>query len=114
MRSDLAFYLVTGVFLLLLVLLTRWRWCRTKTAPAPPRPPRGKRDPKPFDGYTRKPECERCEQEVEFHPQMPGAPPPRMGFMRGCRRYIETTGHFCPHAECAYQGYVQDPCKNRS
>ena len=29
-----------------------------------------------------------------------------MGFTRGRRRYIETTGHFCPHAECAYHGRV--------
>ena len=36
MRSDLALYLVTGVFLILLVLLTHWRWSRSKTAPATP------------------------------------------------------------------------------
>lgn len=106
MRSDLAFYLVTGGFLLLLVLLTRWRWRHPKTAPATPRPNRGQRDPKPFVGYTCQPECERCAQEVECHPQMPGAPPPRMGFTRGRRRSIETTGHCCPHAACAYHGRV--------
>jgi hypothetical protein len=105
MRSDLAFSLGTGVFLLL-VLLTRWRWRRTKTAPAPPRSHRGKRAPQPFAGYTRKPECELCEQAGAFHPQMPGAPPSRMGFPRGRRRDLETTGHFWPHAEWAYHGRV--------
>ena len=105
MRSDLAFYLGTGGFLLL-VLLTRWRWHHTKTAPPTPRPNRSKRDPQPFAGYTCKPECELCEQAVQFHPQMPGAPPPRMGFTRGRRRSIEMTGHLCPHAACSYPGRV--------
>jgi hypothetical protein len=94
-RSDLAFSLVTGVFLLRLGLLTRWRWRRTKTAPAPPRPHRGQRDPKPFDGYTRKPACELCESGVASHPQVPTAPPPRMILTRGRRRHLDTTGHFC-------------------
>jgi IS1 family transposase/transposase-like protein len=106
MRPDLALYLVTGVCLILLVLLTHWRWSRRTTAPATPNLTRRKRAPTPFAGYMRKPECECCEQEVEFPPQLPGAPPSRMGFTRGRRRYIETTGHFCPHAECAYHGRV--------
>jgi IS1 family transposase/transposase-like protein len=29
-----------------------------------------------------------------------------MIFTRGRRRHIDTTGHFCPHAECAYHGRV--------
>ena len=106
MRSDLAFYLVTGVFLILLVLLTHWRWSRSTPAPAPRQSTRRKREPKPFAGYTRKPVCELCEQEVESHPQRLGAPPPRLTFTRGRRRQVDTTGHFCPHTACAYHGRV--------
>jgi hypothetical protein len=29
-----------------------------------------------------------------------------MTFTRGRRRHVETTGHFCPHAACAYHGRV--------
>jgi hypothetical protein len=29
-----------------------------------------------------------------------------MIFTRGRRRYVDTTGHFCPHAACAYHGRV--------
>ena len=29
-----------------------------------------------------------------------------MTFTRGRRRHVETTGHFCPHAQCAYHGRV--------
>src|SRR5882724_10195052 len=106
MRSDLALYLVTGVCLILLVLLTHWCWSRSTTAPATPKPTRRKREPNPFAGYTRKPECERCEHEVASHPQLLGAPPPRLTFTRGRRRQVDTSGHFCPHTACAYHGRV--------
>jgi hypothetical protein len=29
-----------------------------------------------------------------------------MTFTQGRRRHVETTGHFCPHAACAYHGRV--------
>jgi IS1 family transposase/transposase-like protein len=106
MRSDLAVYLVTGVFLFLLVLLPHWRWRRCQSTPVTPKSTRGKREPKLFAGYTCKPECELCESGVESHPQVPTAPPPRMILTRGRRRHIDTIGHFCPHAECAYHGRV--------
>jgi hypothetical protein len=106
MRSDLVLYLLTGLFLILLALLTRWRWHRSKTTPATSQPTQRKREPKPFAGYTHKPACELCEPEVESHPQLPGAPPPPMIFTRGRRRHIDTTGHFCPHITCSYHGRV--------
>src|SRR5262245_8084036 len=43
---------------------------------------------------------------MDSHPQAPNAPPPRIRFTRGRRRDVETTGHFCPHAACAYHGRV--------
>jgi hypothetical protein len=105
MRSDLAVYLVVSIFLTLLMLLPRWRWRRGQTAPAVPKRTRVKREPKPFAGYTRKPECELCDQGMEAQPQVPSAPPPRMSFTRG-RRQVDTTGHFCPHTACSYHGRV--------
>ena len=68
MRSDLAFSLVVGVLLMLLVVLSR-RLCRGgKTTPAATTPPRAKRAPKPFAGLTCKPDCPVCEQKAESYP----------------------------------------------
>lgn len=106
MRSDLALYLVAIVLLILPILLSRWLWRGGKTAPAATKPTRIKREPKPFAGWTRKPECALCEPGVAGHPPMPGVPPPRMIFTRGRRRQVDTTGHFCPHTTCSYHGWV--------
>jgi hypothetical protein len=54
MRSDLVLYLLTGLFLILLALLTRWRWHRSKTTPATSQPTQRKRAPQPFAGCTRR------------------------------------------------------------
>jgi hypothetical protein len=78
MQPDLPCSLVTGVVLILLVVLTRWLWRGGKAAPAATKTPRARRDPKPFAGLTRKPDCELCAQQGRFHPRVPGAPPPRM------------------------------------
>ena len=106
MQSDLAVSLAASVLFTLLVLLPRWLWHRGKTVPATTKPTRPQRELKPFVGLTHKPECELCEQGVEFRPQAPGEPPPRMLFTRGRRRQVETRGHFCPHATCSYHGRV--------
>jgi hypothetical protein len=71
-----------------------------------PKSPKPKRELKPFAGLTRKPEGERCARESEPHPQVPGAPPPRMRLTRGCRHQVDTTGHFCSHVTCSYHGWV--------
>jgi hypothetical protein len=108
MRSDLACALVVGVLLMLLVVLSR-RLCRGgKTTPLATKPPRAKRDPTPFAGFTRKPDCPICEQDAASSPTAlpPHAPPPRMICPRGRRRHIDTTAHFCPQATCAYHGWV--------
>jgi hypothetical protein len=108
MRSDLAFSLVVGVVLILLVVLSRRRCRGGKTTPAAAKLSRAKRDPKPFAGLTRKPACPVCEQEAEIQPSTsaPNAPPPCMTFSRGRRRHVDTTGHFCPHAACSYHSRV--------
>ena len=106
MRFELIFDPFVCTFLILLILLIACFWRVDKSAPAVPKSPRRKREPKPFAGYTRKPECELCEQEVESRPQMLGTPPPRMVFTRGRHRQVDTTHHFCPQAECSYHGWV--------
>jgi hypothetical protein len=90
MKCDLTFYLFAWVVLMLLALLCGRFWQGGQRAPAVPQPPKGKRDPQPFAGYTRRPECELCEQQVQSLPQAPGAPP-RMRFTRGRRRQVDTT-----------------------
>ena len=107
MRSDLVAYLVVGLVLILLILLPCWLWRRGQTAPTVPKRARVKREPKPFAGYTHKPECELCDQGTDSQAQEPPcAPPPRMIFTRGRRRTVNTTGHFCPQPECSYRGWV--------
>jgi IS1 family transposase/transposase-like protein len=106
MRFDLIFYSFVYALLILLMLLILRFWRVDPSSSAVPKPPRRKRDPKPFAGLTRKPECELCDRESAPHAPVPGTPPPRMTFTRGRRRHVETTGHFCPHAACAYHGRV--------
>jgi transposase-like protein len=103
MRFDPIFYPFVCALLILLLL---WLWRVDKSSPAVPKPPRRKREPKPFAGYTRKPDCALCEQEVESHPRLPATPPPRLSVTRGRHRHVDTTGHFCPHTECSYHGRV--------
>lgn len=48
-----------------------------------------------FTMYPRRPEGDLCDRESAPHSLVPGAPPSRMSFIRGRRRRVETTGHFC-------------------
>ena len=73
MQSDQTVYLIAGGLLILLVFLRLRPWSDGKTTAATPKPPRAKREPKLFAGYTRKPECELCEQGVAPQPPMPGS-----------------------------------------
>src|SRR5262245_37920365 len=114
MRFERIFYPFVCALLMVLMLLIARFWRVDKPAPAVPKPPRRKREPKPFAGYTCKPECELCEQGVESPRQRPDEPPrqrpdeppPRMSFTRSRRRIVDTTGHFCPQPDCAYRGWV--------
>jgi transposase-like protein/IS1 family transposase len=108
MQCDPILALVVGIALIWLVVLSRWRCRGAKATPVVTKPPRAKRDPKPFAGFTHKPECPLCEQEAGQQPSVsaPPAPPSRMTFTRGRHRHVDTTGHFCPQATCSYHGRV--------
>lgn len=93
---------------MLLVVLSR-RLCRSgKRTSAATKPPKAPREPTPFAGLTRQPDCPLCELEAGVQPSAsaPHAPPPRMRFTRGRRRHVETSEPFCPHTACAYPGRV--------
>jgi len=104
--SDLTCYPFAWVFLILLCLLLCRLWHGVKTVPMTPKPPRAKREPKPFADLTRKPDCALCHQQGQSQPPAPSAPPPRIIFPRGRRRRVDTTGHFCRRAACVYHGRV--------
>jgi transposase-like protein len=108
MQSDPICVLFVGVVLMLLVVISSRRCDGAKATPVATKPPRPKRAPKPFAGFIHKPECPLCEPEAERQhvASAPNAPPPRMLFIRGRRRHVDTTGHFCPQDTCSYHGRV--------
>ena len=106
------FYQLVVLGLLWLFVMLHYAWPSRCVAsphkPSKPLPPPRKRssDPKPFPGLTRTPPCAACAQAHEHGPQPPGCPPPRMAPTRGRPRQVDTSQHFCPHLDCAYQGWV--------
>ena len=112
MVSNLFFYQLALMASLGLCLLLHCAWPsdRATTSPTPPQPtppPRKRRrEPKPFAGLTHTPHCDACEQARAPRPQAPSAPPPRMVMTRGRPRQVDTSTHCCPHADCAYRGWV--------
>src|SRR6266446_6934358 len=112
MVSDLFFYQLVLVALVWLCVMLHWAWPSDPTAvcptiPEPPGPrPKRHREPQPVAGLTRKPPCAACEQAHEHVPQPPSCPPPRIVPTRGRPRHVDTSRHFCPHPDCAYQGWV--------
>src|SRR4029450_3473919 len=89
-----------------------WAWPSDPAAACPPPPepppllPKRTREPTPFAGLTRKPHCDACEHATAPRPQAPAAPPPRIVPTRGRPRQVDTSQHFCPYPDCAYQGRV--------
>jgi len=112
MVSHLFFYQLMFLGLLWLCIMLHYAWPNEcpggAQRPSKPLPPPHKRshDPKPFPGLTRKPPCAACEQAHAYAPQPPGGPPPRIVPTRGRPRQVETSQHFCPSPDCAYQGWV--------
>jgi len=112
MVSHLFFYQLVLVALVWLCVMLHWAWpsdstiaCPTTPEPIPPVPKRH-RELTPFTGLTTKPHCDACERRSDSRPRPPASPPPRLVPPRGRRRQVDTSTHFCPHPDCAYQGWV--------
>ena len=111
MVSHLFFYQLVLLGLLWLCVMLHYAWPNEYAGgdqrPSQPLPPRMRSSaPKPFPGLTRKPPCAACEPAHASAPQPPGCPPPRKVPARGRPRQVDTSRHFCPHPDCAYQGWV--------
>src|SRR3989442_7692212 len=102
--------LLVGLVCLCLMLHVVWPSGRATSGPTTRRPakapPTRSSDPKPFPGLTHKPPCAARAQAYEHVPQPPRCPPPRIVPTRGRPRQVDTSRHFCPHPDCAYQGWV--------
>ena len=113
MVSSLVISQLVLIALVWVFLMLYWLWPSEPAAarPMPPTlmtPPRKRsRDPKPFPGLTHKPLCTACEHAAQISTvPSPLAPPPRITPTRGRRRQVDTSQHFCPHAHCAYRGWI--------
>jgi hypothetical protein len=110
MVSDLFFSQLVLIALLWLCLMLQWAWPSDRAAACPTTPPatppsrKHRREPKPFAGLTHRPHCDACEHATGPRPHAPSAPPPRLIMTRGRRRQIDTSRHFYPNPDCAYQG----------
>src|SRR6266487_2496196 len=112
MMPDPLFYqlLLVGLVWLCLMLHVVWPSDRATAGSTTPRPakapPKRSSDLKPFPGLTRRPPCAACEQAHAPGPQPLSCPPPRIVPTRGRPRQVDTSQHFCPYPDCAYQGWV--------
>src|SRR5262245_4097594 len=101
---------VLGLLWLFVMLHSAWpsRCATAQGMPAKPITPRRQRskEPKLFAGLTHQPHCAACAQGIVPRPQAPCPPPPGMVPTRGRPRRVDTSQHFCPHPDCAYQGWV--------
>ena len=112
MVSNLFFYQLMLIALVWLCLMLHWLWpsepAAERLTTAQPMPPSRKRSkvPKPFPGLTRQPHCDACAQDVTLRHEPPCAPPPRLISIRGRRRQVDTSHHFCPDPNCRYGGWT--------
>jgi IS1 family transposase len=111
MVSHLFFYQLALIALVWLCVMLQMAWPSDPAAAGPPPEfppllPKRKREPTPFAGFTTKPPCDTCASTSDLRPQAPYPPPPRIVPTRGRRRQVDTSTHFCPNPDCAYQGWV--------
>lgn len=108
------YYQLAVVGLLWLCIMLHYLWpSRGALSPRPPAaavPPPCKRKcangPQPFAGLTQRPQCAACDHAAN-HPKPP--PPSRPDPMPPTNRRpceIDTSRHFCPHADCDYRGWL--------
>jgi len=101
---------ILGCLWLCIMLHSGWPSRFTESPPKPPDPVPSKckrsTEPKAFAGLTQRPHCAACEHAAP-HPTVP--PPMRpdpMPLTHRRPRVIDTSRHFCPHAPCAYRGWL--------
>jgi transposase-like protein/IS1 family transposase len=108
------YYQLAILGLLWLCVILHYAWpsgCATShPRPAKPVPITFKRkrskEPKPFTGLTQKPPCAACEHAANYPQVPPPKQPAPMPLTNRRPRAIDTSMHFCPHAGCAYQGWL--------
>ena len=99
------------IWLFIMLHLTRpTPGMRTPVTPAEPKLLKPKRhrshEPKPFEGLTHKPPCALCARDTASPQSPPPVPPDRMPPTNRRPREVDTSRHFCPHAGCAYRGWL--------
>ncbi len=105
------FYQLALIALVWLFLMLQYAWPSQLTPcqspPTPPTPPRKRpREPKVFAGLTHKPHCAACEQVATHPTPPPPARPAPMPLSTRRPRRVDTSQHCCPHAGCAYRGWL--------
>jgi hypothetical protein len=111
MGAHLFFYQLALIALVWLIL-TLYHACLSEHPPHQSPPPRLTRrrqhstEPIPFAGLTTTPPCAACAQET-MHPTAPppGRPAPMSPTNRRPRQ-VDTSRHFCPHADGDYCGWL--------
>src|SRR5262249_29919073 len=112
MISHLVFYQLMFLGLLWLCVMLHYAWPEECTGgdqrPSKPRllPRQRSSDSKPFPGLTRKPPCATCEQAAQGQAARPLPARRPITPRRGRPRQVDTSQQFCPHANCAYRGWV--------
>jgi transposase-like protein/IS1 family transposase len=113
MVSHLFFYQLALLTIIWLFIMVHLSWLRPSatntTTPATPITPKRTRstEPKAFAGLTHKPHCVLCEQATRETAPPPPVPPAPMPPTNRRPRTVETSRHFCPHAECDYRGWLE-------
>jgi transposase-like protein len=110
MVQTLFFCEIVLVALVWVFLMLSWLWPNDPAARYPtrprPRPPHKRfNEPKPFAGLTQRPHCALCEQDVMPPQAMAPAPPDPLPPTHRRPRTVDTSRHFCPHADCDYRGW---------
>ena len=102
--------MVLGLLWLFCLLSMAWP---SRCAPRDQRPAKLSKPPRkcsnestPFPGLTHKPHCDLCEQEATHPTSPPPVPPAPMPPTHRRPREVDTSMHFCPHAGCAYRGWL--------
>jgi len=111
MIPHLFFYQLALIALVWLFLMLPYAWPSQRTPcqspPTPPTPRRKRlREPKVFAGLTHKPHCAACEQAAIYPTPPPPKRPAPMPLSTRHPRRVDTSQHFCPHAGCAYRGWL--------